>query len=139
MTTVAVIIQDALGLLRVCSATEAPEAEDAQTAIRALNAMMAAWAVDGWELGWVPVQDPADPMPTAELADEAITYNLALRLRARYGVMLEPNVVAMAETGKATVSAFITRKVEQDEEPRVSYDDLPAGTGQRRAGNFAEG
>lgn len=139
MTAVAVIINDALGLLRVCSATEAPEAEDAQTAIRALNAMMAAWAVDGWELGWVDVADPADPMPTDEWADEAITYNLVLRLRSRYGVALEPEVVSLAEAGKATVSAYITRKVEQDDKPRVRYDDLPAGTGQRRSGSFAEG
>lgn len=127
MTAVAVIIQDALGLLRVCSATEAPEAEDAQTAIRALNAMMAAWAVDGWDLGWVDVRDPADPMPTGVWADEAITYNLAMRLRARYGVSLEQDVIALAASGMATVSAWVARKDETDNEPRVRYDDLPAG------------
>lgn len=138
MTAVAVIIQDALGLLRVCSATEAPEAEDAQTAIRALNAMMAAWAVDGWDLGWVDVRDPADPMPTGDWADEAITYNLAMRLRARYGVSLEQDVIALAGAGMATVSAWVARKDEADNEPRVRYDDLPAGVLGRR-GDFMSG
>lgn len=132
MTTAAIIVRGALGLLRVVDAREAPEAEDFADGVRALNAMMAAWLVDGWDIGWTPVTLPDDVLTSPEWADDAITYNLALRLRASYGASLEEDVIALASAGMATVSAFVARKVEADDRPRVRYDDLPAGTGQRR-------
>lgn len=135
MTATAVIIRGALGLLRVVDANEAPEAEDFADGVRALNAMMAAWAIDGWELGWVPVFSPDDVIASPVWADEALTYNLAVRLRPHYGAALDPDVVAMARTGMATISAYIARKVEEEKHPRVSYCDLPVGTGQRWCGS----
>lgn len=131
MTTAATIVKGALGLLRVIDANEAPDPDDAATATRSLNAMMAAWLVDGWALGWVAVTEPTDILQSPEWADEAITYNLALRLRPHYGVTLDPDVIGMAQAGMSTVAAYIARKVEADDKPRVSYADLPRGTGQR--------
>lgn len=139
MTAVAVIIRSALGVLRVVDASEPPEAEDFADGVRALNAMMAAWLVDGWDIGWTPVAGPEDVLTTPEWADEAIIYNLALRLRPSYGASLDEDVIAMARAGMATVSAFVTRQVEADDRPRVGYCDLPRGTGQRVRGNFEEG
>ena len=132
MTAAATIIRSALGLLRVVDANEAPEAEDYADGVSALNAMMAAWAIDGWDLGWVAVSSPSDVLASPAWADEALIHNLAVRLRPSYGVTLDPDVVAMARTGMATISAFIAREVEKDQHPRVSYCDLPVGTGQRR-------
>lgn len=131
MTTAAVIVRGALGLLRVVDAREAPEAEDFADGVRALNAMMAAWLVDGWDIGWTPVAQPDDVLTSPQWADDAITYNLAVKLRPFYGASLDADVMALAASGAATVSAFIARQVEADDQPRVSYDDLPAGTGQR--------
>lgn len=130
MTEAAHIIRGALLQLRVVDANEAPEAEDYADAVRALNAMMAAWESDGWDLGYTPVASPNDVLTSPEWADEAIADNLALKLRRNYGVSLDPDLVELARVGRATVSAFIARKVESEEHPRVSYCDLPVGTGQ---------
>ncbi len=134
MTEAARIVRGALGLLRVVDATEAPEAEDYADGQRALNAMMAAWLVDGWDLGWTPVSNPDDEITSPTWADEALTYNLALKLRPFYGSVLDPDTVAIATSGRATIAAYIARKVEEEHRPRVSYCDLPVGTGQRWCG-----
>ncbi len=101
MTTAANIVARALRLLRVVDANEAPEAEDFETARMALNAMVRRWEANGMALGWQDVQNPADPLPAPAEAEQAIAFNLALVLRAEYGVSLEPDVVQMATDGLA--------------------------------------
>ena len=61
-----------------------------------------------------------------------------MRLRARYGVSLEQDVIALAASGMATVSAWVARKGAADNEPRARYDDLPSGVLGRR-GDFMSG
>lgn len=116
MTKVAEIVVDALGLLRVCDATEAPEAEDMATAISTLNKMMVRWEANGYSVGWSPVSNPDDEMPSPPEADEAIYYNLALRLRPRYGVALDEDVLADARRLKSDVLAdvFGANPIEMD-------------------------
>lgn len=123
MTKVATIVNDALGLLRVIDSNEAPEAEDVATAIRALNLMMRKWEVDGLAFGWSDVAAPTQDIPIPQDAEEAVTYNLALRLRARYGAALEEDVVAIARSGLATLSA----QMEASSFSRLTYPDLPVG------------
>lgn len=129
MTAVATIIRDALEILRVVDANEAPEAEDAETAIRALNTMMRTWEVDGLSLGWSDVSSPADILPAPPEAEEPITYHLAIRLRPRYGAALEPDVVQIATAGMSMLRA----QMALNSYARLSYPDLPAGSGQGRA------
>ncbi|SET91307.1 packaged DNA stabilization gp4 family protein [Stenotrophomonas indicatrix] len=107
MATVAEIVSGALGLLRVLDATEAPEAEDMETAISALNMMMVRWEANGYSVGWSPVSSPADVMPNVPEADEAIMYNLAVKLRPRYGVSIDPDVFADASRLKSDVLADV--------------------------------
>lgn len=107
MATVAEIVSGALGLLRVLDATEAPEAEDMETAISALNMMMVRWEANGYSVGWSPVSNPADVMPNVPDADEAIMYNLAVKLRPRYGVSIDPDVFADASRLKSDVLADV--------------------------------
>lgn len=107
MATVAEIVSGALGLLRVLDATEAPEAEDMETAISALNMMMVRWEANGYSVGWSPVSNPADVMPNVPEADEAIMYNLAIKLRPRYGVSIDPDVFADASRLKSDVLADV--------------------------------
>lgn len=135
MTEAATIVRVALGLLGVADANEAIEAEDSATAIRALNSMVAGWAIDGWDLGWVPVVNPTDVIVSPAWADETLSYNLAVRLGPHYGVMATPDVLALVQISLATMSAFFARKTEADDEPRVSYADYPAGVGYRGAGD----
>ncbi|WP_293705549.1 packaged DNA stabilization gp4 family protein [Stenotrophomonas sp. UBA7606] len=107
MTTVAEIVSGALDLLRVKDATEAAEAEDMATGISSLNMMMARWEANGYSVGWTPVSNPADVLPVPPEVDEAVMFNLALRLRPRYGASLEPDVVDTARRLKSDVLADV--------------------------------
>jgi len=101
MTTAANIVARALRLLRVVDANEAPEAEDFETARIALNGMVRRWEANGMALGWQDVQNPADELSVPAEAEQAVAFNLALVLRAEYGVTLDADVVQMAKDGLA--------------------------------------
>lgn len=107
MTKVAEIVGGALALLRIVDAAEAPEAEDVATGISAMNMMMSRWEANGYSVGWSPVAAPSDEMPSPPEADEAIMYNLAVRLRARYGANLEEDVFGEARRLKSDVLADV--------------------------------
>jgi len=126
MSKVSEVIRDALLILRVVDADEAPEAKDAEDAIRALNLMMTTLEAEGLSLGWSPVSKPDDMMPVLPEAEEAITYLLATRLRTRYGVALDPDVFQMAHDLLGNLRA----QVASADYSRISYPDLPVGQGQ---------
>lgn len=127
MTQVSAIVRDALLHLRVQDAAEAVDAQAMQDGIRALNAMLQRWEADGVSLGWTDVAAPTDTLPAPTEAEEAISYNLAVRLRARYGVALDADVIQMATDGLAALRADVIA----NSHSRLSYDDLPVGVGQR--------
>ncbi|WP_286075696.1 packaged DNA stabilization gp4 family protein [Stenotrophomonas sp. 59] len=126
MSKVSEVIRDSLLLLRVVDADEAPEAKDAEDAIRALNLMMTTLEAEGLSLGWSAVSKPDDVMPVLPEAEEAITYLLATRLRAKYGVAMDPDVFQMAQDLLGNLRA----QVASADYSRISYPDLPVGQGQ---------
>lgn len=99
MAQVQDIVRDALGHLRVIDANAPVKPIDMRDAIRALNLMVRRWEADGLALGWSDVAEPTDALPLPPEAEEAVGYNLALRLRARYGVQIDPDIVALASAG----------------------------------------
>lgn len=99
MAQVQDIVRDALGHLRVIDANVPVKPIDMRDAIRALNLMVRRWEADGLALGWSDVAEPTDALPLPPEAEEAVGYNLALRLRARYGVQVDPDIVALASAG----------------------------------------
>lgn len=101
MTTAATIVSRALRLLRVVDSNEAPEAEDFETARQALNGMLRRWEANGLALGWQDVDNPADELSIPAEAEQAVAFNLALMLRAEYGVSLDADVVEFAQEGLA--------------------------------------
>lgn len=127
MTLVVDILRDALGHLRVADAAEALKADEARDAMRALNLMARRWEASGIAIGWQEVTSPDDVLPAPPEVEEALGYNLALRLRARYGGTIDADVVELARAGLADLAADVAAT----EFLRVEYDDLPAGTGQR--------
>lgn len=127
MSTVVEIIRDALGHLRVIDADASPDPIDTRDAMRALNLMMRAWEASNIPVGWVDVSDATQEMPTPPELDEAIGYNLAVKLRAKYGATIDQDIVALATDGLALVSAMVT----SSDYVRTSYPDLPIGQGQR--------
>lgn len=99
MAQVQDIVRDALGHLRVLDANAPVPPIDMRDSIRALNLMVRRWEADGLALGWSDVSEPTDALPLPPEAEEAVGYNLALRLRARYGVQIDPDIVALADAG----------------------------------------
>lgn len=126
MTKVVDIVGRALRVLRVIDPDEAVEARQFESARDGLNAMMAAWEAYGRALGWSPVANPDDDMPTPPEFDEAIAYNLACKLRPEYGKPLEPDVVDFAQSGLA----LIRTSVEANTYARLELD-LPRADAQR--------
>lgn len=126
MSKVSEVIRDALLLLRVVDADEAPEADDSRDAIRALNLMMTSLEAEGVSVGWSSVSSPDDDMPCPPENEEGISYLLATRLRPRYGVALDADVVQGAQAGMAAMRS----QVASSDYSRVSYPDLPVGQGQ---------
>ncbi len=122
MAATQTIINRALRLLGMLDANESPEAVDTQTALEALNAMMARWEADGIPLGWAPVLAASEALPAPVEAEEAIAYNLAVRLRPEYGVALAPDVLQMAQMGLSRLLA----DVGANDYARIVYD-LPEG------------
>jgi hypothetical protein len=131
MTQVSDIVRDALLLLGVQDAAEAVSAQEMQDGIRELNKLLARWEADGVSLGWTSVSAPTDTLPAPFEAEGAIAANLALYLQPRYKVSLDGNIVQQANDGLAALRADVIANSYN----RVSYDDLPAGTG--RCGGMA--
>lgn len=117
------VVRDALGHLGVVDANNPVREIDMRDGIRALNLMMRAWETDGVAMGWSDVNNPTDPLPAPPEAEEAIGYNLAVRLRARYRIAIDPDVIALARDGLATLSAQLQAVTYE----RTEYPDLPAG------------
>lgn len=125
MAQVIDIVRAALGHLRVVDDEDVPTPKQTEGAIAALNAMVQAWEGDGITLGWQPVTLPTQELIFPEL-QEMLGYNLAVRLRPRYGVTLDPDVKTLADMGMASLVAA----VQSSSHDRVSYDDLPRGESQ---------
>lgn len=101
MTTAAELITDAFLLIRSNDPGEALEEYDFVQGARILNRMMRRWEANGLALGWQDITLPVDVLPVPPEAEEAITYNLAVKLRPVYGATLEEDVVALARLGYA--------------------------------------
>lgn len=123
MAIVSDITNRALRLLRVLDPHEAAESQDFATALVALNALAARWEADGLALGWSTVDNPEDALPAPVEAEEALAYNLAIRLRAEYGVSLDPDVVVTAREG---LSALLRDRLV--EMPLVMHSRLSRGS-----------
>jgi hypothetical protein len=135
MTQVAQIVRDALGHLRVQDANQPVKAIDARDAITALNQMMREWEAEPRMLGWQDVSSMEEDMPTPPEADGAIGFNLAVRMRARYGKALEMDVFQQATDGKALLKALSLR----NQFNRCDYSDLPDGAGNWRGNALYNG
>lgn len=134
MTEVAKIVRDALVLCGRLDATEAPEAEDMVDGITALNRMMRGWEVEGLNLGWHDVETVGEEAPLPPEAEEAVVYNLSLRLCGAYSMPIKEVDAAVASNGLSMLRAYCA----MNDYSRSRYDDLPAGSAQR-TGSWRDG
>lgn len=93
------IITQALQILRVVGANEAPDDDDARDALKSLNQMMRSWESSGRAMGWNTVDEVNDPLPAPDQYHEAIAYNLARRLQGLFGKQMSANDLQLAEDG----------------------------------------
>lgn len=91
------VINRALRIIKVLDAGESATGEDAAGAIEALNAMLTRWEANGLSMGWTNVSLPSDDLPVPDEAEEAIAYNLALRIAPEYGIVPGRDVQSMAD------------------------------------------
>lgn len=99
MTQVADIVRDALGHLRVLDAAGNVKPIDMRDALRALNLLGRRWAANGLLEEWTDATEPTDTLTAPEIAEEPLSFNLALRLRPRYGTQPDEDVLALASAG----------------------------------------
>lgn len=130
MATAGDVVRDALRHLKVIASGETPDADSMAEAIRALNLMVRSWNGSGVCLGWQDVSNPAETLPFPPEREEALGYLLATRLRAKYGLPLDPDVVALAGEGLAAIHA----DAQANDGARLDYD-LPRASG-NRLGDF---
>lgn len=96
MAKVISVITRSLRVLSVIDRDETPDAKQVQDGIEALNGMMRRWEANGLAVGWSDVRNGDDDLPAPDEAQDAIIFNLAIRLRPEYGVALEGDVYALA-------------------------------------------
>ena len=101
MTKAAELITDAFLLIRSNDPGEALEEYDFAQGARVLNRMLRRWEANGLALGWQDVSNPNDVLALPPEAEEPVTYNLAVKLRAIYGATLEQDVISLARNGYA--------------------------------------
>ena len=112
MALVGEIVAASLRALRVIDPDQNPEPRQYQTAIDAMNRMLARWEADTLALGWIPVRSPDEVFPISARAENAVIYNLAVLLRAEYGVPIDPDVIGMARDEKSGLWADLTRETD---------------------------
>jgi hypothetical protein len=120
---VSAAINRALRLLGVLDVAESPAAEDSQTAIQALNSMVQRWEANGLAVGWANVSAPDDTLPVPDEAQEAVIYNLAVRIAPEYGMPSQMQYIA-SEAARMLSELRRDRLVEM---PLVQCSDLPKG------------
>lgn len=125
MATVLSVLTRSLRLIGAVDAMESLSAEDSVTALTALNAMCLRWEANGLALGWT-AQTLSGTMPSPDEAEEAIVYNLAVRLAPEYGVPEAFGIITdMARTFLAEL-----RRDRLTEMPLRQASDLPTAVRQ---------
>ncbi len=105
MATARDFVTRALRLLRVIGAGDAPTADEATDALATFNEMLAAWQIDGLDLG-LPVLALGDEVLVPAPYEMALRYNLAVKLASEFGAGLTPEIVGVAEAQERVIRAW---------------------------------
>lgn len=129
------VIRQAFLILRTFDAQQDRDPIDDADALLALNNMMAMWESENLAMGWVPVSNNEQEMPTQPEANIAIYYNLAIFLADQYGANASQQATDIANNSKGLLKALqesVTVNV-------CDYSDLPRGQGQRVGYSWRDG
>jgi hypothetical protein len=123
MTTALQIVRGALLKLRVTDASSATDEQQLKDGMAALNRMVRTWEAFEQTVGWSDVDDGEDALNTPPELDDALIYNLAVRLCDEYGVEPTQAVMGLSLEGLALISAMVASATYV----RTEYPDLPRG------------
>jgi len=119
------IIKDALSAILVLSEEEPLQQADAQLAIRTMNRMVAAWTIDGINLGYTDIEDLNDDITINVGLYEPLINNLAVALYPKFHKTSIPQIiVAAAVDGLKKIEQYAVEVDEAD-----FSNNLPKGSG----------
>ena len=99
MTTAGDVINRALRLSSVLDHEDVPTGAQSSNALLALNSMLERWLTDGVRLPYVEITSPSQTLNYPGDAIDPITYSLAVKLAAEYGIEAPATVQVMASSG----------------------------------------
>lgn len=105
------VIADTLLAINVIRAGQTPSAEQQAQGIRRLNQMMALWAGEGKNLGYIPVGTVTDVLTVPDAALVGIVNNLAILWAPFFGATVAPEIVALAERGMAVIDKLTSQEI----------------------------
>lgn len=127
--TASTVIRDALQEILVQASEQPLEANETQDAIRLLNRMMAAWASEGIDLSYTPINSLADTITVVDGALDGIVLNLAIKLAPQYD---RPVSAALYDNARKAKEAILSIAVTLPE--TVYPSTLPIGSGNEDLG-----
>lgn len=122
--TAAQVIQDALLAIKIIREGQTPTADMQAQAIRRLNQMMALWAAEGRDIGYVPVGTVTDTLTVPDAAILGIYSTLAIMLAPAYGASVSEELYAMSRMGMETIDKITVKEVRMDMDVPMPSDDL---------------
>lgn len=99
MATGQEIIDRALLLIGAKVKGQASAADDVADALIALNTMLRRWEAKGIGMGWTELSGASLNISIPTEAEEAVAYNLAIRLAPEYGRSVSQEVATIADDG----------------------------------------
>jgi hypothetical protein len=124
METAADIIKDALLEIGVHDAETPLEASEVATGLKYLNRMMSSFAVQGINIGYIPVTNVADYVTVPEGAYDGIVACLAKRLAQQFGAPITQLLMQNAQDGRKSLLRLSVKVI-----PSQYPDTLPMGSG----------
>jgi hypothetical protein len=112
--------------------------DEFESLLRRLDSMMAAWDATGLTLGY-PTNSNQDNSSLSQVtevpaaANEAVFYNLAIRIASTYGKVVSKETKTAARRGKNAARTFNNQlKPREKQVPST----MPIGAGNRRSGTY---
>lgn len=91
-------INRALRLIGKLAQGQSPTAGETTDALSAMNGMLTRWEANGLTMGFSPVSAAGSTVPVPAEINDAVAYNLAIRLAPEYGYPIPAEVAAIAES-----------------------------------------
>lgn len=111
MATGTDIIERAARLIGVKASGQPLSAEDTAAFLVGLNAMLIRWEADGLSMGFSALSAATSTIPIPVENEEAVAFNLAVKMAPEFGKVSPPDVAALAREGLAALERDVIKPV----------------------------